>query len=310
MLNEQPKNEPEPYSSKSDASDELSSESTSPSSNEPGAPAPVKEEAARSISHDSDTSLNGPRPEAVSPAAPSTPSWSTAAQRPSYSPQTEPPTEQPLPSVSSTPAPSSTGPAAPMSAGTYSYNGSSTPVETVPEAVAPTGLLDMVEGETIVQEVDSGDEGRFILTSRRLIYHGKSFDNSLFSSAWIEDITSVELSRKRRDSRSAWWGLAGAIASVAVWQVTTNETVGAVAGAVVGAISALLLADYWFRPPGLVLHFSAAGGGVSGPVSGKRAHDAEKLAASLQRLRHNPDGLKPVRRDGPMGPPGGSPGLF
>jgi hypothetical protein len=168
----------------------------------------------------------------------------------------------------------------------------------------------MVDGESIVMEVDSGVEGRFILTNRRLIYHGKSFENSLFSSAAIEDITSVELSRKPRDSRSAWWGMAGAIAAVAVWQVTTSETVGAVAGAAVGAISALLLADFWFRPPGLALRFSAAGGGVSGPVSGKKAHDAERLAATLQRLRHNPDDASPGARKGQMKPPGGSPGLF
>jgi hypothetical protein len=168
----------------------------------------------------------------------------------------------------------------------------------------------MAEGEEVLQEVDSGDDGRFILTSRRLIYHGKTFDNALFSSAAVEDVTSVGLSRRPRDARSAWWGLAGAIAAVAVWQVTTNETVGAIAGAAVGAIAALLLADFWFRPPGLVLTFSTPGGKVEGPVSGKKMRDAEHLAAKLQHIR---DGGSPTgrrsRSSGPLSPPGGSPGL-
>ena len=143
----------------------------------------------------------------------------------------------------------------------------------------------MAEGEEVLQEVNSGEEGRFILTNRRLLYHGGAGGESIFSTAALQNVTSVEMSRRPRESRSAWWGLAGAIAAVGVWQVTTNETVGAVAGAIVGAISLFLLADFWFRPPGVILSFHTPGGAVSGPISGKKLREAEQFTARFQRLR-------------------------
>ena len=172
---------------------------------------------------------------------------------------------------------------------------------------APAGLLDMARGEEILQEVDSGEDGRFILTNLRLIYNGGDGGNSIFSTADLNDVTAVELARRPRDNRSAWWGLAGAIAAIGVWQVTTNEMVGLIAGAIVGAFSAYLLADFWFRPAGVVLSFKTAGGGVEGPVSGKRLRDAEQLTALVQRLRAEMRGGS--RGDRTSRPPGGSPGL-
>jgi hypothetical protein len=171
----------------------------------------------------------------------------------------------------------------------------------------PKGLLDLADDEKIVREVDSGDDGRFVLTSTRLIYQGRSAEGALFAAAAVEDVTSIEFGRRARDSRSAWWGVIGLLAAVAVWQVTTNENVGAVAGGVVAAISALLLADYWFRPPGLVLRFGTPGGAVEGAVSGKRMREAEEMAAEVQQLRHA--SVKGTRRSFASGPPGGSPGL-
>lgn len=314
MLNEQPNKRPVSNSSgeepkTGDTGERKPSESVDSTSEAPASPpAPaysppkVTPKDAGSASTPSWASLSNRRSEADTFSKPTAP-----AETPSFT--AAKPSGDPEPSSYSSTGLSETSQTNVQEA--VNGIGSTFPLaEPVAEKAPPDGLLDMVEGESIVQEVDSGDEGKFILTTRRLIYHGKSFENSLFSSAAIDDITSVELSRKPRDSRSAWWGVAGAIASVAVWQVTTNETVGAVAGAAVGAISALLLADFWFRPPGLVLRFSAAGGGVSGPVSGKRAHDAEKLAARLQQLRFSSGAVEGAKSEGPMRPPGGSPGLF
>lgn len=169
------------------------------------------------------------------------------------------------------------------------------------------GLLDLQESEELMREVDSGDDGRFLLTTDRVIYQGRSSEGSLFATAAVEDVTSIEFGRRSRDSRSAWWGVVGLLAAIAVWQVTTNETVGAVAGAVVGGISLLLLADYWFRPAGLILRFGTPGGKVEGPVSGKRIRDAEEMAALVHRLRQG-DRTK-ASSAGSGIPPGGSPGL-
>ncbi len=198
----------------------------------------------------------------------------------------------PTPATGSTPAPQ----AAPQTAAQE------------PEKTAQRqGLLDLGASEELMCEVDSGDDGRFVLTNQRLIYQGRSGDDALFSAAAVEDVTAIEFGRRERDARSAWWGVIGLIASIGVWQVTTNESVGMIAGAIVAGISLLLLADYWFRPAGLVLKFGTPGGAVEGPVSGKRVRDAEELAAQVQQLRQQ---KMPGNRAGSSShPPGGSPGL-
>ncbi len=168
------------------------------------------------------------------------------------------------------------------------------------------GLLEMQPSEEVVCEVDSGNDGRFVLTSSRLIYQGQSSEGALFSAASVSDVTSIEFGRRSRSSGSAWWGVVGLIAAVAVWQVTTNERVGAVTGAAVAVISLLLLADYWFRPAGLTLRFGTPGGTVEGPVSGKRVRDAEDLAARVQEMKST---RQPHTGESTATPPGGSPGL-
>jgi hypothetical protein len=172
-------------------------------------------------------------------------------------------------------------------------------------------LLDLAPTEHLVREVASGDDGRFVLTNMRLIYQGGSSEGTLFAAAAVADITAIEFGRRLRDSRSAWWGIIGMIAAIAVWQVTPTESVGAIAGAVVAGISALLLADYWFRPPGLVLRFGTAGGAIEGAVPGKRVQEAEELAAEVQRLRCPRSGVSAAGSGTPSGsrPPSGSPGL-
>lgn len=166
--------------------------------------------------------------------------------------------------------------------------------------------MDLADSEEVLSEVDSGDDGRFVLTTHRLIFQGRSAEGALFSTAAVQDVTSIQFGRRPRDARGAWWGVVGLLAAILVWQVTINETVGNVAGAVVAGISALLLADYWFRPGGLILRFSTPGGTVEGPVSGKHVREAEQLAATVQQLKQ---AQKTGALSGPVRPPGGSPGL-
>ncbi len=177
--------------------------------------------------------------------------------------------------------------------------------QSTPDRDEPAGLLDMTDGEVLVQDVDSGAEGRFILTNYRIIYQGHSAEAALFASAAVKDVKSIEFGRKERDTRSAWWGVLGILAAIAVWQVTTNQTVGAAAGLIVGGISALLLADYWFRPHGLILRFGTAGGRVEGPVSGRRMREAEQLAARVQVLARS----KSADTSGGTKPAGDNPGI-
>ncbi len=238
---------------------------------------------------------NSGAPPASSPTAtePGIPWSATSTSRPTQ-PASAPPSPVSRPPQPATAAPSQANPA------------QAKEPEPSQSDAPKKGLLDLYDSEEIVSDVDSGDDGRFVLTTRRLIYQGRSAEGALFSAATVEDVTAIEFGRRPRDSRSAWWGVVGLLASIAVWQVTTNETVGAVSGAIVAGISLLLLADYWFRPAGLVLKFGTPGGTVEGPVSSKRIRDAEELAARVQQMKQasNAGG-----QNSPGRPPGGSPGI-
>jgi len=56
----------------------------------------------------------------------------------------------------------------------------------------------------------------------------------------------------------------------------------------VGVISIGLFADYWFRPGGIGLLFTSAGGTVRGEVEGKAAARAEAFVSQVEQLRSNP----------------------
>ena len=152
-------------------------------------------------------------------------------------------------------------------------------------ADAAPGLLELLPAEETVRELQGADGGRFVLTDQRVIYTGGEASEAVFSSARLEDVTSVAMERRARERRSAVWGVVGLIAAIGVWQVTYSGTVGLIAGGVVGLISFALLADYWFRVPGVVLRFLTAGGGVAGPVDGGGVRGSEEFAAAAELAR-------------------------
>ncbi len=167
----------------------------------------------------------------------------------------------------------------------------SAPAATHPDA---RGLLDLMDGEQTVTEMDGADHGRFVLTNRRVIYTGGGGGGSIYASARLADVTSVAITRRPRDHRSAWWGVAGLIAAIGVWQVTDNDGVGAAAGVIVGIISIVLLADYWFRPPGIIMSFTTAGASVEGPVDGRSVDEAEVFGARLEAVRQQLSAQSPA----------------
>ncbi len=147
------------------------------------------------------------------------------------------------------------------------------------------GLLDMLPGESEVLTAPGSGGARFILTNERILYAGGASGG--FAAARLSDVVAVKLDRRERDRRSAIWGFIGVLAAVGVWQVTRNETVGAVVGGVVGFIALVLLADYLFRMPGLVLRFVTPGGVVEGEVDNGDADAAEDLAARVESMRQD-----------------------
>jgi hypothetical protein len=131
----------------------------------------------------------------------------------------------------------------------------------------------------------SAEDGQFRLTASRLIFTGGRETVSLYAVARLRDVTGVEIRRRPRESRSAWWGGIGLLAAVGVWEVSSNATVGAVAAAVVAFISAALLADYWFRPAGTVLAFNTPGSAVQGLISTSGIDAAKQFVTEFEQVR-------------------------
>ena len=132
-----------------------------------------------------------------------------------------------------------------------------------------SGLL---PGERIISELDSKDAGSFKLTHARVIFRGGAESNSVYASAQLKDITSIQISKRPRARRSAAWGIVGLFAAIGVWQVTPDSNVGVVSAAAVALISLVLMADYWIRPTGVHLELHTSGGSIlGGEVGGKPA---------------------------------------
>lgn len=123
----------------------------------------------------------------------------------------------------------------------------------------------LLPGEPIIASLSTGG-GEFHLTATRVSFTGGRESETVHSSAMLRDVTGVEMLRRPRESRSAWWGGIGLLAAIGVWEVSSNNTIGGIAAVVVALISIALLADYWFRPGGVVLAFRAAGSSVQGTI--------------------------------------------
>ena len=148
-----------------------------------------------------------------------------------------------------------------------------------------TGPLTMLSGEERIAESPGVGGALFILTNLRVLYTGGSEDQVVFESARLTNVVGVRLERRSRDRRSAVWGIIGLLAAIAVWQVTRNETVGAIAAAIVGFVSIALLVDYWFRRPGMTLTFLTPGGPLGGQVQESDADAAQAFVGRFEDQR-------------------------
>ncbi len=160
----------------------------------------------------------------------------------------------------------------------------------------------LLPGERVITELESSDDGRFQLTHARVIYNGGSESKSVYASARLKDINSVQISRRPRARRSAAWGVVGLFAAIGVWQVTPSTTIGITAGAAVAIISLILLADYWIRPAGVHIEFHTGGGAIGGEVGGKASH-AMEFARSVEDARRRivPSRINTPYRNYPSG---------
>jgi len=159
--------------------------------------------------------------------------------------------------------------------------------ETAPN-VEPDSVIDgfrLIEGESVVESLAVGGSDRFVLTDRRVIYIGGDEDHRNWSFASLSEISSVRVTRMVRERSSLIWGVLGLIASIAIWQVATNERVGIIGGIVMAALGAILLFDYYLRTPPSRLLFDAAGKDIGGPIIRSSENGARSFGDRVFELK-------------------------
>lgn len=143
----------------------------------------------------------------------------------------------------------------------------------------------LIEGESVVESLEVGGSDRFVLTDRRVIYIGGDEDHRNWSFASLSEISSVRVTRMVRERSSLIWGVLGLIASIAIWQVATNERVGIIGGIVMAALGAILLFDYYLRTPPSRLLFDAAGKDIGGPITRSSENGARSFGDRVFELK-------------------------
>ena len=172
--------------------------------------------------------------------------------------------------------------------------------ETAPN-VEPDSVINgfrLIEGESVVESLEVGGSDRFVLTDRRVIYIGGDEDHRNWSFASLSEISSVRVTRMVRERSSLIWGVLGLIASIAIWQVATNERVGIIGGIVMAALGAILLFDYYLRTPPSRLLFDAAGKDIGGPIIRSSENGARSFGDRVFELKALFEKSTPVKPAG------------
>ena len=126
-----------------------------------------------------------------------------------------------------------------------------------------SSVSELLPGESSLYSVLTHGRGgsEVVLTQRRVLLRGSPDAKILHASIRLADIDAVRIERASPKRRSLIWGLIGFGASVGMWQAL--DGVGNlrlfIAAAVV-LMSLVLLADYFLRPPDLVVSLSARSG--------------------------------------------------
>ncbi len=143
----------------------------------------------------------------------------------------------------------------------------------------------LAPGEDVIDTLRVSDIDRFVLTNQRIIYAGGADDRRRWAFALLPEITAVEVARSPRERAALVWGVLGLIASVGIWQVATNATVGIVGGIAMAALGLLLLGEFYLRTPPSTLTFRAGGKDVGGPLTREAETGARAFADQLMHVR-------------------------
>ncbi len=158
-------------------------------------------------------------------------------------------------------------------------------VESQAEPPELDSVSDLLPDESELYSASTHGKGgsEIVLTQRRVLLRGAADAKVLHSSLRLREIDSVAISRAAPNRRSLIWGLIGIGATVGMWQALDGVgNLRLIIAAIVLAMSALLLADYFLRPPDLEVVLRARSGSEMRVAFGQtHAEDADGFAARV-----------------------------
>ena len=171
--------------------------------------------------------------------------------------------------------------------GTTTAESSVSPVDSGADVEAPaiSSVSELLPGESVLFTSTTHGRGgsEVVLTERRVLLRGAPDADVLHASMRFSEIHSVTISRSKPSRRSLVWGVIGIAASIGMWQALDGVgNLRLIIGLLVVLMSAVLLADYFLRPPDLVVGLRANSGAEMKIGFGQsHADEADRFAARV-----------------------------
>ena len=148
-----------------------------------------------------------------------------------------------------------------------------------------SSVSELLPGETALYTSSTHGRGgsEVVLTEKRVLLRGAPDADMLHASMRFSEIESVTISRSKPKRRSLVWGLVGIATSIGMWQALDGVgNLRLIIGAIVVLMSAVLLADYFLRPPDLEVGLRANTGAEMKIGFGQsHADEADRFAARV-----------------------------
>lgn len=148
-----------------------------------------------------------------------------------------------------------------------------------------SSVSDLLPGESELFSSKTHGRGgsEVVLTEKRVLLRGAADEKVLHATMRFSEIDSVTIARSRPSRRSLVWGLIGVGASVGMWQAMDGVgNLRLIIAVIVVLMSVVLLADYFLRPPDLLVGLRAGSGTEMSIAFGQsHAEEADRFAAHV-----------------------------
>lgn len=126
-----------------------------------------------------------------------------------------------------------------------------------------------------------------VLTEDRVTVEGDKGGWGGWAVAFLPQIAAVRVSPGRKERSTLIWGVIGVFAALGVWRVASNDAVSAIGGLVVGAISLVLLGEFFFRPPDLKMQIVFGTETIDVEIKRSQAAEARQFAELILKTRQD-----------------------